>query len=184
MLRISLAHAFHSYSPPIKQNLDDDVPKSMSSSFTNTSIFNSLTNFQNMRRNDHRHKLIMLESNIASSNSVHVNDTTKSFKKENVLIKDRSISDNTSSTNVNTIKNAPNSAKTLPYGFTGIFNVQADSRKKLLSHSNSMCSVRSDVRRYDPKNVQKMVLDWCIEQCKNYSVRVLLFFSWLKFIFI
>ena len=179
MLRISLNHATHSYSP-LKQNLADDSTKSTSSSsISSTSRFNSLTNYQHTRKSNHNHKLIMIENNLVSSNTFHVFDTSRSFKKENFFIKDRSISDETS-TNTNSLKsplnltnkNVNNSAKTFYHGFPGIFSIQADSRKKTISHSNSMCSVRGDVKRYDPRNVQKIVLDWCVEQCKNYSVRV------------
>jgi hypothetical protein len=165
-----------------QQNLVDDAPKPMS--ISNTSLLNTLTNFPHLRKSDHKaNKLIMIEQKIISSHSFHTSDSDgRSFlnKKENFFqIKDRSISDETSTNSLNlkntinaTSRNALNSAKTFCHGFPGIFSVQADSRKKLLTHSNSMCSVRGDGgnRRYDPKNVQRIVLDWCIEQCKDYSV--------------
>jgi hypothetical protein len=55
--------------------------------------------------------------------------------------------------------------------FTGIFNVQANSKQnsKKISHSNSMYSISSSSQRFDPRTVQKIVLDWCVEQCKNYT---------------
>ena len=69
-----------------------------------------------------------------------------------------------------TIPSSNSAPKAFVNGFTGIFNVQAKSKQ--LTHSNSMYAFNT--KRYDAKNVQKIVLDWCVDQCKNYSVSICL----------
>lgn len=48
----------------------------------------------------------------------------------------------------------------------GLSFVNRQQQISKLKNSNTMGSIR----RYDPKNVQKIVLDWCMEQTKNYPV--------------
>ena len=48
----------------------------------------------------------------------------------------------------------------------GLSFVSRQQQISKLKNSNTMGSIR----RYDPKNVQKIVLDWCMEQTKNYPV--------------